>query len=643
MRLYGREKIYSFVKAGLERPANPQVPPAMLLVGRCGSGKTVLLEQLEEEHRKDVPTARLDLARDQHATPVTVMLTIRKALSQRVARVGKIPFPLLQLGVCALSLDPHGGRSPEEQLKQRLSGRDKPGQQLLSAGARAARLLPPGQKTVVTEAAALARWVCSGISARQQEKHLSWYSATAAGQGDGTSYGPLIELHRKWQQASSTSGHPGQAAAAADLVWEVLCAALLADLRADFNETRLRHGRRTVNCLLLLDNTDTEAGQHFLTALNACRSARPGDAPLPADPLMLIAAQRSRPGPDLQTGEYCLATDDALEYGGWPEARRQRKQSPLWCPVRLTDLSADQVKDLVSGAALGQPWRDADFLQDLTGGHPAVTQYLAARLNEAPVGSGGRLVLAPADDGDLMKLMVPDGVTSEDLDQMAVCAATPGARGAACTSVFAYLSWDSGNVHRAREMLQALLWATEDADGLLTLDPLPRLLLTRRIARDEPLWNEVHHAYQSHYDGIRDGDLSHHHRLAGTSLTRRDGLQKVADYLDQKLTDVGPRAWNDTVAKVIDAPNRIATADVRNAVKDLAGNRDPQDQRQAITRLIAARWLTRDRLLDPAHSLASLVAQEYQDLDNLVKGNTEAFFQAASQFRRVARTWEGAQ
>src|SRR5689334_17031815 len=120
MRLYGRENIFTFVEASLNRPAKPPTLPAMLLVGRCGSGKTVLLEQLEERHRESAPTARLDLAGDQNATPLTVMLTIRKALSERVARVGKIPFPLLQLGVCALSLDPHGSHSPEEQLKQRL-------------------------------------------------------------------------------------------------------------------------------------------------------------------------------------------------------------------------------------------------------------------------------------------------------------------------------------------------------------------------------------------------------------------------------------------------------------------------------------------------------------------------------------------
>lgn len=660
MRLYGREKVFAFVAASLERAGNPRTPAATLIVGQCGAGKTVLLEQIEERHRNSAPTARLDLAGDQDATPLTVMLTISKALSRRVARVGVIPFPLLRLGICALSLDPHGAVAPADQLDRRLGGHDQPGQELLGAAARAAELLPPGKKAVVTEAAALAGWVCSGISGRRLGKHLSWYSAALPGQDDGTPLGPLVGMHKKWQLARGAGGGQGPAGVARREVWEVLCSALLADLRADFNEFRWRHGRRTTNCLLLLDNADTDAGQIFLEALAKARMPRPGQTDPEADPLMLAAAQRSMPGPGLQVGEFCLDSDDALQHGGWTEARQQRGQPPGWCPVMLTDLSASLVQGMVRSTVLGQSWRDADFLQDITGGHPAVTRLFAERLSAAPPGCDAPRALgipaAPdaagaadaslaagaclAADDDLIGLTTPDWVTGTDLDKMAVCAATPGVPGTACTSVFGYLGWAAGDVPRARDMMLSLMWADQDAGGGQVIQPLPRLLLTRRIARDEARWQDVHYGYQSHYDGIGDWAAGHYHRLARATPAKPGDLQAVAGYLDGYLDGQrAPSEWNDTLAKITAAPNRLATADVYGAVNELGGIRKPGDRCRTVARLIAARWLYRDRLLDPAHSLAQLIADEYRELAALTKGNTEAFFQVADQFRRIARIW----
>jgi hypothetical protein len=395
--LFGREKVLQFVADSLARPGRLEPaapPPAVLLIGQCGTGKTVLLEQLDRRHRDEAPTARLDLAGDRNATALSVMLNIRQALSQRVARVGVIPFPLLQLGVCALSLAPDSGLAPGEQLARRLAGRDRPSQQILAAAAQAGKLLPPEREAAVTEAVALASWVCSGINRHRLTRHLNWY-AGEAGQGDGTPLGPLVRLHELGQQASAADT-PADAALAAERaaarrkVWQVMGSALLGDLRADFGDFRWKHGQRTTNCLLLLDNADTEAGQQLLEAIAKCREADPGP-----DPLVVVAAQRTRPGPGLVTGQAVPDTDDALRYAAWPQARQLRGQPPGWCPVLLTGLSAGQLQSVVRGTVLGAPWRDADFVQDLTGGHPAVGRLLATRLGAAGPGYDARFVLGP--------------------------------------------------------------------------------------------------------------------------------------------------------------------------------------------------------------------------------------------------------
>jgi hypothetical protein len=68
------------------------------------------------------------------------------------------------------------------------------------------------------------------------------------------------------------------------------------------------------------------------------------------------------------------------------------------------------------------------------------------------------------------------------------------------------------------------------------------------------------------------------------------------------------------------------------------GERD--DRRQAIARLVAARWLLGDRLFDPSRRLAKTTAEAYLDVAALIKGDTEALYGQADRFRRIERLWE---
>jgi hypothetical protein len=219
---------------------------------------------------------------------------------------------------------------------------------------------------------------------------------------------------------------------------------------------------------------------------------------------------------------------------------------------------------------------------------------------------------------------------------------TPELRQVACSSVFRYLSWPDVDVRDVRDLLLGLMWAEETPGNELVVRPLPRLLLTRRLARDDGLWRDVHQGYLSHYSGARNTVAVQYHYLALATLPGPGNLGEVAGYLDAELAPKRPAAeWNAMLGAITAAPNRLdPVGDQRDAVKQLAGRGEPGDRLRAVTRLVAARWLAGDRLFDPAHRLARLVADEYFELARLVEADTEVFYMESNRFRRIASEWE---
>jgi hypothetical protein len=648
--LYGRGKIIRFVTECLERPGTPVTPPLLLLLGPRGSGKTALLRRLGSQLGDGAPTAWLDFARDPDASPLTVLLEITRGFSLRVARVGVIQFPLLKVAFSALSLDPDDKATAAEQLERRLSGAEKQSTQVLrDMVQQSGKLLPPEQQSVLAETATVVSWLLSGISGRRRHKHLHWYAAML-GPGDGTELGPLLALHDLWR-----SDEPGDRRR----VWTVLCSAMLADLRADFNDFSWRHGQRTTNCLLLLDNTDTAAGMSLLEALAECRRADPAQV----DPLVVVAVQGTTPVPDLAVGVPIPATGEEMQHAAWLAAARRRDHPSPWCTVSLTDLAEDHVRALVKSAVFGKARRDAEFVHALTGGHPDATAGLARGLGLADGGFDPRGVLGLPADGEepghagersptvedhLFGRLRPDWASDVDVAAMAVCAATPGLSRVAAASVFRYLGWQDVDVRDVRDQLLELMWVGETAGDRLVIRPWPRLLLTRRLARDEALWQDTHNGYLSYFSGANDGAAVQYHKLALTTLPGPGNLAEVAGYLHAQLAPRRPAAdWNALLVAITAAPARLCgpadgwrAADQRDVVKQLAGRREPGDSLRAVNRLAAARWLAADRLFDPARRLARLVADEYYELARLVEGDTEVFYAESDRFRRIAVDWE---
>jgi hypothetical protein len=646
--LYGRGSVTRFVTSCLDRSAGPSALPVVLLLGPCGTGKTVLLQQLNGQLGESAPTAWVDFARDPDANPLTVMLVIVRGLSRHVARVGSVRFPRLTLGLAALSLDPGSAATPAEQLERRLNGAEQEnGPPLGELIQQAGKLLPSELQLAVNEGGTLIAWLLSEVGGRHRRQYLQWY-AGAIGLADGTELGPLLELYRQWREDSPSARRT---------VWKVLCQALLADLRADFNGFSLRHGQRTTNCLLLLDNTDNRAGTGLLEALAECRGPRSADGllagkdPVGPDPLLVVAAQRRRPAVQLAVDKPAIAVDSLL-HATWQQSQQERPSA--WCPVLLTDLSGNDVRTLVSSTVLGRSQRDADFLHAVTGGHPAATRELAMKLGTGAPRLDPRRLLCPPDpaDGsggdaaivgeDMLRRLRPDWVSDTDLDALAVCSLTPGLRRVACASVFRYLGWRDTDVQDVRDRLLELMWVDDAPDDWPVIRPLMRLLLTRWLARDKALWRDVHDGYLCHYSSAHDAVAMHHHSLALTTVADPANLAKVAAYLEAELIPERAVAeWNAALKAITAAPNQLdAIGDQRYTVNRLAGPKEPGDRLRTVTRLVAARWLVHDRLFDPGWRLARLIADEYADLARLADGDTEVFYEESDHFRRIAYEWE---
>lgn len=645
--LHGRGSLIRFVERFVDRHGLPETAaPVILLLGARGSGKTALLEKLRERQAPRAPTVLLDLHKV--AVQRTFLLDVRDGLSHRVPRVGTVRLPLLRLGLLALSLDPQSNVRPPDQLEQKLRGEARALRTKAENLARqATRLLQKTGQAIAAIAISVIGWLLNGISARRLRRRLNWYR-DVAGPGNGTAGGPLLELWDRWQEAARGDDESAQ------FVWRVLCEALLADLRDDFNEFRWRHGRRTVNCMLLLDNADSDVGTAFLTALAECRRHPRGKA----DPLVVVAAQGVLSDPAHGISQP-VPVSQLNPQGAWQSG---------WCPILLanlsaTDLSDRDMPDMVQSTVFRKPWQNADFVFAVTGGHPDAIRRLDARLRQPPLDP--RQVLAlPAGSGagstvedDLLARLRPLWVLDDDLDRMGVFLTTLAPRMDLCASVFMYLGWSGADVLRTQRMLVDLMWAEPETGDGLVVRPLPRLLLVRRLARDADLWERVHIGYLSRYQNPGDWIAKLYHELALTAEGDHKNVHKIAAVLDEQITKAinadawtaaSAHAWNADLVQVTKAPVRLVSPgmpiaiknDQRDVVKALAGLEEPGDRLRIVTRLVAARWLARDRLFDPAHRLAGLIKDEYLYLAGKVEGDAQVFYQEAAEFDELAEKWK---
>jgi hypothetical protein len=580
-----------------------------------------------------------------------VVFAAMHGLRRKVRWVPPVRFARLRLAFKALSYVDDGGGRAAFDAYMRGGGADA-GDNFDGYAWRVTALLTSlDQQVIVALLVKVARMVFSGLNRARDAAPLDWFAHNGAFAGPGTGLDALWAVYRAYHDDADRIKKQS--------IDHVLCAALLADLSAEYSRKRLL-GPPVSNCLLLLDNADQRAAGEFLDLLEKCRIANASNAE-PADPLLVVAVQRTQPPP--KVGEPVACTDENLDLTAAPG---------WWCPVRLTDLNPGNIVELLSPTVLhllGSVRHDADFVYALTGGHPAAARQLIQLLTqrtERALNPRGLLEARPPghDDGPraaaspntveeslIRRVLAPDVKAAADglaladnstlLDAMAVCAVTEDLKLAASQAVFASMRWPlrAADVHLEFE---TRLWLRAGPpDGKPHLHPLVALLLRRRLARSPELWCQVHQDFAAHY-GNPDEELKQRHILALVEPAHMQELPSVAKYLESELDQRSAGDWLRVLDRVSAAPNRVrSTQDPRNVVASIAGHAQPGERRRVITRLAVAHWLYQDRAFDPCHRLAQIIANEYDNLAQLPGPDAELFYQRSAQYRQIEKEWNG--
>lgn len=648
-KLYGRERFIHCVREALtHRGSSTQPLPIVPVEGPRGSGGTALVEELWRTFNHSALSVQLDLDSAQGVDDI--VFSAMQGLRRKVRWTAPVNFVRLRLAFKALVYtDDGGGRAAfdaylrSKRLGAAIDALDR-------WAAHATPLLPALEpKAIVALLTEAVRQVFSGLDRAHDAAALAWFAHSSPFAGPGTGQDALWSLHRAYHDGDDMGKRDAD---------KTLCAALLADLTAAYRRNIL-HGKPVHNCLLVADNADNRAAADFLGLIEECRMATVAKGE-PADPLLVVAMRRRQAVP--VAGEPIDCTDERLDIAD---------AKTWWYPVRLTDLSPDNVVSLLSPTPirlLGNVRHDADFVHALTGGHPASTQLIARILAEpapsrilrpqglleaTPPQTDGRpqnpRAAARRVEDRLLERLAPDLVNVDPLDgadgvslldAMAACAVAENMKLAASAAVFAFMRWPLKAVE-VRQEFETRLWLREGTDGEQLAHPLIALLLRRRLADNAELWREIHQGYVTHY-ATTEATLHQRHRLATVEPARTQDLPSIVKYLESELDQSSTPEWLGVLDRVSAAPNRIrSTRDPRLVVTSLAGHAQSSRRNRVITRLTVAKWLGHDRVFDPGHQLAQLIADEYDNLAQLTGPDADLFYERSARYRKIDREWAG--
>lgn len=614
VELHSRAGITGLVSDALNREGKRDTPPLILLLGHGGTGKTALLDGLEADHKKYRPLARLDLASFETDDLAMIMSSISSQLRHGSKPAVKPALPLLDTGVDFI----RGGKTKSKSTAQ----------------------------------------------------HLEWYQRLFR-QDPDLQARSLPELRDQWRAALDADDQAARIAARADL-WRALCSGFLADLRREFDTRTIRHDRRTTNCVLLLDNADTQNGVGLLEALAGCRETAGGAS----DPLLVIAAQRTWPELRPGVGAIISSADEGLRDAAGKREEEGPDAAPSpWTPVRLAGLPASGIAKIVHSRFLGAARYDQRFVYEVTNGHPAAAWEMARELQAPRPGTPPRDLVTSSVEDVLLDLLRPDSVSDQELLALAVYCLPLKPEPGAATQVFRSVDWDDVSALNVEKRLLSLMWARRDKDRL-SIDPLARLLLTRRLARDADLWEKAHQILLKRYRDNEDNEqneevdpaLVRYHQLALVTSLPATNVHTISAYLDRFLPPqdqeesgsadpdgkyLSAAEWDRILADITSAPSRLRQAlggrtspvlhpQARDVVAQIAGARDPASRERTIARLVTALWLYNDRTFDPGHRLAGLISDEYQELAKAVRGDCGALYTRAWHFQEVAGDWKDA-
>ncbi|MFF5898946.1 ATP-binding protein [Streptomyces argenteolus] len=592
----------------LSRQQGPLRPlPALMLLGPRGSGKTALTGHLSRWAQR-VPLASIDLepVGERGGTPIDVLIELAFQLGARHDGIPQLGFPALGSLIAAVgtAVDARSREQAVREMAEALrAGRAREHsyeelQGIVDGVAQLAGIGLPGWSSVVMPLVQGGIRMRLGVRLRRRLADTS-----ASGPGRGATADFLVGVNRLYH------GYPAQRAEAE----RVLLDSFLADLRGAYASGRADR-LRTTHCLALLDNVDSAVGEAFLTLLleSRERSGRP-------DPLLVVTTARKRPETLVRAETGSGRRPDYRE--SWPQPSHFRPLSagPLIAAGQLRDLSRREVEahaaavldTLPPGSVLPRTDNAVQWLgwivYEITRGHPAGTAAVLDHLRRMPADlpwdDRVRRCLAPADGSvqpvpslsaapRLLDLLLKD--CSSQLARLMPRAAAGVTLGRAetCESL-----WE-GQEPVLREFVgycaDDLRTVPEPDGGLPALHRLTRFLLLRRLdgAPDDGgpgSWNGAHRALRA--AAVARGDL----RAVAYHDLALDDLGSAVDYLRDRFDEVGADEWCADLAWLQRAPCRWDGAlpeAARDRYERLVGVAGGDAARRAITRLLAAGWIT---------------------------------------------------
>lgn len=609
--------------------------PIIVFTGPREIGKTALLDELTAQMERWVPYARIDCA-DFSGGAQELLTLLAFDLNRGSGEYGTLPFPRFITGQLAIAaqLDRVDRNLARSQVGQVLEDHKQTRQLLQAAftelinrviqalgGVPAVEQAGPVGVAAEDMAAQFGpRLILGGLAATRWGRRLilgrgqEWWGH----QDRGLNRSPLDVLVDLNQMAASPKTGTNQQ----DLA-EWLWAAFLADLRDSFQNSR-RASRRTLNCVVMLDNVDGTAGEDFLAELVEARRNRIAFAPGEPDPLTVVATSRGglAEGVCGQAGIVPLAE---AGYAGY----LQRSGTPIgrdWYPVRLPDLTENEVSNMVAALELpgGSRGLVSSAVYRFTSGHPGSVRILLDEIAEHPDHPADLLAIlgnketGPAGTNDRLveeslRAHLLAGVPDGDRDDLETCAAARNKETAL------HLAEESGLLTGMRGEDSVIfapeLWRVDADSGSAVLYPALSRLLSRRLARrvDQHLasWDKVHGWLRDRCQEAGDEDGELYHALA------MGDLEYVACELTRQLKSTEADQWLRLLDAVTIAPNRLDHQQAINA--QIAALTTWAQQRPElfihVGRLVAAAWIDADPLSDQHHR--SLLREQADDLERI--------------------------
>ncbi len=654
-----------FLEHLLARPRGHDVDsPIVVAVGPRGTGKTALLSEIRYRCR-EIPHVYVDFEH-REAEPSEVLGELAFGLSRRRTQFGRLAFPRLWLCLLVVGSSIH---TDADDRRRALDGlrRVVAGSQPIERNHGTITQLVEFADGVVAGGSGLPPWVSSAtglllrglgwFDRRRLLRHIGRLSAVEDGPEDA-----LIDLAR-WSH--------GEGEAERGEVDTIFCEAFLGDLRHAYSG--FNRSRRTLNCVVLLDNAHTPTGRKFLSALE--RSRYRSDAE--NDPMVVFATSRTwmprwsegwhHPGSQLPRGPRHPSTQ--LTGGlNMPAPRmltditadwhQHRESAPCpWLPWYLVDLgrlAPEQIADVAAARGMRPDATLVGFVHRLTDGHPGgAIDVLGAASNCGYQERPTRL-------RQVMTLRVPPstlpGHTSEqpptvsekarehllrDFDHAAERRDLVTASAAhTIDMLYEPELLDSARPDAAAlvEKLRNHLWIREQPGVGFRVNPwLRRILLSElseRAADDPRDWVATHSICRDSLARRERTAEACYHDLALANVPAVVAyLRRPFDAPGTEFDVAAATAWLADLDLITSAPNRLAT-DVApiDQIQPIVG--EPEDELgSSLGWLTAALWITHDPLGDPDATLHAMIRSELQHLAIGRGSGSMVLYERAERYR----------